>query len=336
MNDVSSEPPVFDIGQAAHQGQRDYQEDAFSIVRPSDAQSDIYLLLADGMGGHAGGQAAASTAIKTARGLILSSTESNRPCTLKSIALAANDAVASLHASRPELSEAGCTFVVLRLRDNHIEWASVGDSPLYLVSSGNLVRLNEDHSMTPVLDHLVATGQLSTEEAEEDPRRHALRSALLGNSIPFLDTEADPVELTAGEILLLASDGIDTLGPDEICAIALAHKADMKGLACAIVDNVVGKDRADQDNTTVLTLSQKKQSSESETNEDSVLPLTETNSLKYRLKQGWFPIALLAILLTLTAVSIGYWWTRSSDTIENEQISPSSGSEFTPSMQDSH
>ena len=65
----------------------------------------------------------------------------------------------------------GSTLIGAAFSEQGVEWISVGDSPLYLYRRGEIALLNEDHSLAPELDRLVAAGRLSPAEARRDPRR---------------------------------------------------------------------------------------------------------------------------------------------------------------------
>ena len=92
----------------------------------------------------------------------------------------------------------------------------MGDSPLWLFRDGRLRRLNADHSMAPVLASLVAAGRMTAEQAATDSKRHALRSAVMGDAIHLVDVSSQPVAVRKTDRLLLASDGLMTLVDEEI------------------------------------------------------------------------------------------------------------------------
>ena len=87
----------------------------------------------------------------------------------------------------PALNGMGCTLVGTAFGPAGVEWVSVGDSPMFLVRRGEIFLLNEDHSLAPEIDKLAAAGKMSWEDAQADPRRHFLRSALTGAEIDLID-----------------------------------------------------------------------------------------------------------------------------------------------------
>jgi protein phosphatase len=147
----------------------------------------------------------------------------------------------------------GCTLVgiVLEPGPDRIQWVSVGDSPLYLVRGGDIVRLNEDHSYAPEIDRLAETGALSREAARLHPHRHVLRSALTGLEPELIDRSAQPLSLEPGDIVVLASDGIHTLAEADIARLAAAAPTPTAA-AEALISAVEAAGAPYQDNTTVV------------------------------------------------------------------------------------
>jgi protein phosphatase len=130
---------------------------------------------------------------------------------------------------------------------------SVGDSPLFLVRKGEIVLLNEDHSLAPELDKLAAAGKMSWREARSDPRRHFLRSALTGGEIELVDRSHRPLALQPDDIVILASDGIQALSHADIARLADGAPSPAP-LADALLAAVTAVGDPHQDNTTVVVI----------------------------------------------------------------------------------
>ena len=124
---------------------------------------------------------------------------------------------------------------------------------MWLFRQGTLGRLNADHSMAPVLADLVATGRMTGEEAARDPKRHSLRSAVMGEEIHLVDVSPQPVPVERGDRLLLASDGLMTLGDQQITGI-LENTQDgsLEDSAAALIQAVEAAESPHQDNATLL------------------------------------------------------------------------------------
>lgn len=235
------------------QGARDYQEDSaeFNQIKREDGDG-LLMVLADGMGGHRGGAHASRVAVDTfietfARG------EGQVAERLDRALHDANEQIGEDGKANPELEGMGCTLVGVVLTKSGLEWISVGDSPMWLVRGGHLQRLNEDHSMAPILAKQVESGEMTIEEAARHPQRNALRSAVIGEAMQHVDQSRRPVRFRKGDRLLIASDGVETLSEDEIAALFNeSEDADAETLAQTLVSSVDAVQRKGQDNTTVM------------------------------------------------------------------------------------
>ncbi|MDI1287868.1 MAG: protein phosphatase 2C domain-containing protein [Reyranella sp.] len=220
-----------------HQGKRPYQEDSWALVRLGDGS--LLAMVADGMGGHAGGAVASKLAVAA----FVHAVEQGGG--LDDGLNDANEAVRIGAAGKPDLNGMGTTVVAALVRGDEVRWISVGDSPFYLVTAGKLVRLNADHSMAPQIAALVERGMLTAEEAEHHPGRHTLREAVMGDPLTLIDKGSR--QLGGGDTLLLCSDGVQTLTDEQILAAAARP-------ASGLVEAVLALAKDHQDNVTVVKL----------------------------------------------------------------------------------
>lgn len=253
----------YDTASRQSQGARPYQEDAAAVWPGSDAMiaelpasppTDTLLLavLADGMGGHAGGALASNLACAAFLARYAEGEDGVAERLMASLD-EANSAIARRVDDEPGLQGMGATFVALAFGPESAHWVSVGDSPLYLFRRGELARLNEDHSLAPLLDKLVASGKLTPEAAKTDPRRHYLRSAVTGEDLDLVDASERPLMLEGGDILVLASDGLLTFTDDEIRRVVQAFEKDtVDEIADALMRGVMAVGDPHQDNTSVI------------------------------------------------------------------------------------
>lgn len=230
------------------QGERNYQEDDFSF--DNSQPDDFLMVLADGMGGHQGGEIASRCTVETFKNHYHAVSGQVAKRLYKAL-LQANHQLVLKAQSQPKLKGMGCTLVGVTIHDNKLEWISVGDSPLWLYSTGRLRRLNADHSMKPFLQEQVKLGELTPQEAAIHPDRNMLLSALVGTQIDLIDQSSVPIKLHPGDHVLLASDGILTLSNAEIGKI-LAKPFSAKNLVNKLLKAVETKAKLNQDNTTVL------------------------------------------------------------------------------------
>lgn len=252
----------FSAALAASQGARNYQEDAAAVwPGPSAAAPPfehppeagrLVAVLADGMGGHAGGALASRTACASFLAAYAHEPAAARE-RLRTGLWAANHAIGREVDADPALQGMGSTLVGTAFGPDGLEWVSVGDSPLYLWRRGEIAALNEDHSLAPLLDELASSGRISTDEAQSDPRRHMLRSAVTGDDIELVDLSTKALALDVGDCIIIASDGIHTIELTEIARIVAAYVADgPQPVASALVRAVEAVRDPQQDNITVV------------------------------------------------------------------------------------
>jgi protein phosphatase len=237
-------------------GEREAQEDALAtqyVETDDDANGgEQILVLADGMGGHVGGATASNLAVSTFLETYLQSDADIRQA-LRSALDRANEDIALKMEENPEFLDMGTTLIGAVVCNNHLYWISVGDSPLWLYRNGELQRLNADHSMVPVLEGLVEIGRLTEDEAANDTRRNHLRSAVTGEELTLVDLCPEPASLQSGDLVLLASDGVETLSESEL--VTLLNKSEdepTQQLVGTVLQAVEEAERPEQDNASLI------------------------------------------------------------------------------------
>jgi PPM family protein phosphatase len=211
-----SREPRFDVASGISQGARDYQEDAITADFPVGAEAG-FVVLADGMGGHAAGDVASKIVLTEVFSELkfhfadVQSFEARAPEVLRGVADLANETLRQHTRTHPETEGMGATLVVPAMVENRLWWISIGDSPLYLFRGGKLSQLNEDHSMAPQIDFMVKSGLMPPDVGANHPDRNCLISVLMGSRIPKIDCPTKPFEMQVGDIVLCASDGVQFL-----------------------------------------------------------------------------------------------------------------------------
>ncbi len=226
----------FEAGSATDKGMvRDANQDRLLI------HGDL-LAVADGMGGHAGGELAAETAVEDLRRFPVMSQ--------------ASDVVSGIHhanrqvleaAERTGMTNMGTTVVatLMRLDRRSVIVANVGDSRAYLMSGGELSQITSDHSL---VEDLVRAGKITEEEAKDHPHRNVVTRVLgLGE-----DPEVDTFELAVrdGDMLLLASDGLFNEVDHHVIATILANADDLDVAAQRLVERA--NQNGGHDNITIV------------------------------------------------------------------------------------
>ncbi|MCU0733129.1 MAG: SpoIIE family protein phosphatase [Hyphomonas sp.] len=249
-----SREPRYDVASGISQGARDYQEDAITADFPVGAEAG-FVVLADGMGGHAAGDVASKIVLTEVFSELkfhfadVGAFETRAPEILRQVADLANDTLRQHTRTHPETEGMGATLVVPALVENRLWWISVGDSPLFLYRGGKLRQLNEDHSMAPQIDFMVKSGLMEPEVAANHPDRNCLISVLMGTRIPKIDCPTSPLELKAGDIVVCASDGLQFLTNAQIeKVLTRSRKARSTEIAERLLEELGRLDDPDQDN----------------------------------------------------------------------------------------
>ncbi len=174
------------------------------------------------MGGHAAGDVASKIVVTEVFSELkfqssdLAQLRENVCDVLKSAAVSANACMAAHTSSNPDTAGMGATLVAPVFMRDRLFWISIGDSPLYLYREGELRQLNEDHSLGPHIDYMVRSGMMSEDVGRNHPDRNALTSVLIGETIERIDCPEVPFQLKDGDILVVASDGLQFLSNRQI------------------------------------------------------------------------------------------------------------------------
>lgn len=243
-------------------GARPEQEDSYGICYDNLCSQSRYpqcFVLADGMGGHVGGAIASQTAVDSVK-LCLSERDEINGIALKESLALANESIAHCLEVNPDLEGMGTTLVAVSIQGDRLTWMSVGDSLLLGVDANyNVVRLNEDHSMKPILNSLVLAGSLDANSEEYARKSNQLRSAVHGKEINLYEINELGVPLNEWLYIVIASDGLETLSADDISECCKENKAAGVGtIALALVDAVDKRRSKKQDNITLIILDAKR------------------------------------------------------------------------------
>ena len=201
--------------------------------------------VADGMGGHQGGEVASAMAVE------LTGEHATAPAleSLKDAVRVANRAIFEKAGSDRDLHGMGTTLVAVQLVDgpdgDEIAWVNVGDSRVYLLRDDKLLQLSFDHSL---VEDLVRDGQLTEDEAAVHPQRNILTRAL-GIDLD-VDVDGSTVLPYTGDRFLLCSDGLfNEVTPDQMTSV-LRRLADPGEAASELVR--LANENGGRDNITVV------------------------------------------------------------------------------------
>jgi protein phosphatase len=214
------------------------------------------FLVADGMGGHQAGERASSLAVETIEDFMLNTfkwffhlegPEERSALTEFQAALRkADERVYERAMRRPELYGMGTTLTMAYALNTDLYVVHVGDSRCYLARDRRLYKLTHDHTLA---DELVRRGHLDPEEAVHHHLRHVVTNAVGGHTLG-IEVEAQKVKLERGDVLLLCSDGLTEMVPEQRILGILLEQANPQ-LACTrLVEEA--NERGGKDNITVI------------------------------------------------------------------------------------
>jgi protein phosphatase len=233
---------------------RDHNEDAFLLLtqdqRSAFGSKLTLCAVADGMGGHASGEVASSLALDLLRLQLAQLTLPPRSRTLsaadleqdlKTVIVGIGRALVERAALEPGQAGMGTTLTGVALLAPQSTLAAdlpapsacvfnVGDSRSYLLSAQGLAQLSRDHSF---VGELLATGQLTEEEAFTHPQKNVITRCLGGGGGGDSTPDVFRFSPGPGEILMLCSDGLtDALRAAEVCRVLdeVPYHADSQGL----------------------------------------------------------------------------------------------------------
>lgn len=214
------------------------------------------LLVADGMGGHRAGEVASAMSVVNLEGFLLNTLkrffslqvpeEQNVMKEFQGALLQADARIFEEASRHPEMLGMGTTLTMAFAADWRLFVAHAGDSRCFLLSGGELRQLTQDHTQVA---ELVRAGVLSPAEASCHPFRHVITNVLGGNE-PGVRVEMHKLDLEAGDVLLLCSDGLTEMVPDARIAAILQEEQEPRPACERLVAEA--NERGGKDNVTAL------------------------------------------------------------------------------------
>lgn len=196
---------------------REHNEDSVIIVK--NHNNEYLLAVADGMGGHRGGEIASSIAIshigKSFRELGKLGNKEDAILWIKNVVSEANVQIYKYTEENPESAGMGTTIVLSLLTDEYLLFGNIGDSSGYVYKDKQIHKITNDHTLVNLL---LKSGEITEEEAKDHPRKNVLMKALGATTnveMDIFDVETDV------EGIFLCSDGLTNMLEDEQIAKVL-------------------------------------------------------------------------------------------------------------------
>ena len=210
------------------------------------AGSSLFAV-ADGMGGHAGGDIASAIALTRLMSTdVEHASARDAEFALKTALSAANILLAETVLGHPELAGMGTTVSALVRVGNQIALAHIGDSRIYLLRAKKLIQITADHTF---VQRLVDSGRITAEEANVHPRRSVLMR-VLGDVDAAPDIDSAVLDTEPGDRWLLCSDGLSSYVSDEKIQHTLIAVAGIEAAADRLIKESL--DQGAPDNVTVV------------------------------------------------------------------------------------
>jgi protein phosphatase len=172
------------------------------------------------MGGHAAGEVASGIAVQT---IAEKAPDHTDGILLGAAVEAANAAVLEGVKTGQGKAGMGCTATCALIENNRMAIAHVGDSRIYLLHAGTLVRITRDHSY---VEELVDAGEITADEARVHPSRSIITRAL--GSDPDMYADHFTLDVSTGDRIILCSDGLSSMVPDkdieELAVSSVTHR----------------------------------------------------------------------------------------------------------------
>lgn len=243
---------------------RDHNEDAYL------ARDPLYAV-ADGMGGHLGGEVASAIALETIGDVVASDGIE----ALADAVRRANRAVYERQVGDVEVAGMGTTLTAVALQGSRLYIAHVGDSRAYLLRDDSLQMLTQDHSL---VGEMMREGRLTESQARVHPRRSTLTRAL--GIAGEIEVDTSEIAVRAGDRILLCTDGLTGMVEDPRLKEILKDDTGPRDACAALIAEANGSGGVDNITAVVIDLIEEEDDDPSPVRPASAEPRPE--------KRGWF------------------------------------------------
>ncbi|MBQ2982930.1 MAG: protein phosphatase 2C domain-containing protein [Lachnospiraceae bacterium] len=236
-----------EIGAAQYIGTREKQDDSFDIC---SNEKGVFAIVADGIGGFMDGDVASRIAVNTyIENYQLSNISDNINYFFNTSAIRANERIRKQFGDKM----CGTTVVAAYIKDKKLYYSSIGDSIISVFRSGRLISVNTKQNVESYLEELYMSGKITREQALGSNKNRRLMNYVGHDGFKMTEAMERPVNLRAGDKVLLYSDGVELLTQIEMENI-LSAKCSVQQMAENIMNTIVYKTAKSKDNSTVIIL----------------------------------------------------------------------------------
>lgn len=199
---------------------RDHNED--NVITLKNNHDEYLMVVADGMGGHTGGEIASTIAVKHLeerfKNIDSLGTKDEAILFLKQVVSEVNILIYEYTKLHKESTGMGTTIVLSILTKDYLLFGNIGDSSGYVIKNNHIHKITTDHTLVNLL---VKSGKLTEEEAKNHPRKNVLMKALGANETVEMDVFDVETDVSG---ILLCSDGLTNMLSDEQILKVLEEK----------------------------------------------------------------------------------------------------------------
>jgi serine/threonine protein phosphatase PrpC len=229
-------------------GGRPINQDSFMELYLSDADRGIWMV-ADGLGGHAGGEVASKIVCAISQEHLLGVEDGKDFLEgIESILEEGNQSILTAQSADEDVADMRTTAVCLQYHQNRVRWSNCGDSRLYFFREGSIRAQTVDDSVPQAL---VEMGQITPDQIRRHPDRNRL-TRCLGNSKDFKQTSSEIIPIEKGDAFLLCSDGFWELVEEAEMLIELCKARSAESWTRGLRRKLRGRITPSSDNITFL------------------------------------------------------------------------------------
>ena len=221
---------------------RSVNQDCFLCEEGAVGELSNLFIVADGMGGHNGGDFASRYCIENVKDYIKEHKGDSIISIIRSAIKAANEGIREKAEMHEALKGCGTTVVLSTIKDDILYIANVGDSRLYVIQNGKLAQITEDHS---VVEEMIKSGIIKKEEARFNPHKNKVTRAL--GAEPEIEVDFFEVKLEKGDRVFLCSDGVSNMMDERTLEEIAGADKELPEICRILIDTAVnngGKDDA--------------------------------------------------------------------------------------------